>query len=57
MKAVVSLKDGYDVQPAELTEFCRERMAAYKYPRLIEIVDDLPKTTTGKIMRRMLRNA
>lgn len=57
VKAVVSLKDGYDVQPAELTEFCRERMAAYKYPRLIEIVDDLPKTTTGKIMRRMLRNA
>ena len=57
VKAVVSLKDGYDVQPAELTAFCRERMAAYKYPRLVEIVDDLPKTPTGKIMRRMLRDA
>ena len=56
VKAVVSLKEGYDVQPAELTAFCRERMAAYKYPRLVEIVADLPKTPTGKIMRRMLRD-
>lgn len=56
VKAVVSLKEGYDVQPAELTAFCRERMAAYKYPRLVEIVDDLPETPTGKIMRRMLRD-
>ncbi len=57
VKAVVSLKHGHEVQPAELTAFCRERMAAYKYPRLVQIVDDLPKTPTGKIMRRMLREA
>jgi len=57
VKAVVSLKEGHDVQPSELTAFCRERMAAYKYPRLVEIVADLPKTPTGKIMRRMLRDA
>ncbi len=56
VKAVVSLKPGHQVVPAELVAFCRERMAAYKYPRLIEIVDDLPKTPTGKIMRRVLRN-
>ena len=30
-------------------------MAAYKYPRTIEFVDDIPKTATGKIMRRVLR--
>ena len=30
-------------------------MAAYKYPRFVEIVDDLPKTTSGKIMRRLLQ--
>ena len=40
----------------ELVEFCRERMAAYKYPRTIEIVEALPKTTTGKILRRTLRD-
>jgi len=34
---------------------CRVRLAAYKVPRLFQIVDDLPKTSTGKILRRMLR--
>lgn len=34
----------------------RERMAAYKYPRSIEIMDELPKTTTGKMLRRELRS-
>ena len=34
---------------------CKERMAAYKYPRMVELVDDLPKTVTGKILRRELR--
>ena len=56
VKAVVSLKPGHTIQPAELTAFCRERMAAYKYPRLVEIVEELPKTPTGKIMRRALRS-
>jgi hypothetical protein len=32
-------------------------MAAYKYPRVVEIVDDLPKTASGKIMRRLLKTA
>ena len=40
----------------ELIAFCKERMAAYKYPRTIEFVDELPKTVTGKILRRELRN-
>ena len=39
----------------ELIAFCRERMAAYKYPRQVELVDELPKTVTGKILRRELR--
>ena len=56
VKAVVSLKSGHAVEPNELVAFCRERMAAYKYPRLVEIVADLPKTPTGKIMRRALRD-
>jgi long-chain acyl-CoA synthetase len=54
IKAVISLKAGQNVTPDEIRAFARERMAAYKYPRVVEIVDDLPKTTSGKIMRRLL---
>ena len=56
VKAVVSLKPGYAAEPAELVAFCRERMAAYKYPRMVLIMDDLPKTPTGKIKRLALRD-
>ena len=35
----------------ELIEFCKVRMAAYRYPRLVEVVDEVPKTTTGKFLR------
>jgi long-chain acyl-CoA synthetase len=55
IKAVISLKAGHAVTPDEIRAFARERMAAYKYPRVIEIMDDLPKTTSGKIMRRLLQ--
>jgi long-chain acyl-CoA synthetase len=55
VKAVVSLVAGATVSVGELTDFCRERLAAYKYPRVVEIVDDLPKTPTGKLLRRALR--
>jgi long-chain acyl-CoA synthetase len=55
VKAVVSIKAGHTLSPAELTEFCKERMAAYKYPRIVEIIDELPKTISGKILRRELR--
>jgi len=54
IKAVISLKPGQNVTPDEIRAFARERMAAYKYPRVVEIIDDLPKTTSGKIMRRLL---
>jgi long-chain acyl-CoA synthetase len=55
VKAYVSLRQGFSVEPQELIDFCRTRMAAYKYPREIEIVDAIPKTATGKILRRSLR--
>jgi long-chain acyl-CoA synthetase len=57
VKAYVSLREGFSVQPNELIEFCRAKMAAYKYPREVEIVDAIPKTATGKILRRSLRVA
>jgi long-chain acyl-CoA synthetase len=56
VKAYVSLRKGVTVQPHELVDFCRTRMAAYKYPREVEIVDVIPKTATGKILRRSLRS-
>jgi long-chain acyl-CoA synthetase len=55
VKAFVSLRDGHNANADELVAFCRERMAAYKYPRDVEIVDEIPKTASGKIMRRVLR--
>ncbi len=55
VKAFVSLKPGESVTEEALIAFCRERMAAYKYPRQIEFVEDLPKTASGKILRRQLR--
>jgi long-chain acyl-CoA synthetase len=55
VKAFVSLRDGYSVDTDALIAFCRERMAAYKYPRYLEIVDEIPKTATGKVIRRALR--
>lgn len=56
--AYVALKSGFagKVTPAELIEFCKQRMANYKYPRSIDILDELPKTTTGKFLRRELRD-
>src|SRR6185503_471432 len=57
IKAVISLKPGMLVTEHEIKAFARERMAAYKYPRFVEIIDELPKTTSGKIMRRLLQTA
>jgi long-chain acyl-CoA synthetase len=50
--AVVALKPGEQVEAAELRAFVKERVAAYKYPRKVWIVDDLPKGPTGKILKR-----
>ncbi|QMV24089.1 AMP-binding protein [Streptomyces sp. SCUT-3] len=55
VKAFVSLRPGKGAEPGELVAYCKERLAAYKYPRAVEIVEELPKTTSGKILRRELR--
>jgi long-chain acyl-CoA synthetase len=57
VQAYVSLHAGQVVTEVELIAYCRERMAAYKYPRHIEVLADLPKTVSGKILRRELRSA
>jgi long-chain acyl-CoA synthetase len=50
--AAVALKAGADCSPAELRDFVKERLAAYKYPRYVWLVDELPKGPTGKILKR-----
>ncbi len=55
VKAFVVLKEGETATPEEIIEFCRERMAAYRVPRLVEFRDDLPKSMIGKVLRRELR--
>lgn len=54
-KAFVVLGKGCNVSEGELLEHCRTRLAAYKVPRIVAFVDDLPKTASGKILRRALR--
>jgi acyl-CoA synthetase (AMP-forming)/AMP-acid ligase II len=54
-KALVVLKPDVKATEEELIDFCRTRIAHYKCPRSVEFVDTLPKTGTGKILKRDLR--
>ena len=53
--AAVALKPGLSATPEELQAFAKERVAAYKYPRRVWLVDQLPKGPTGKILRRSVK--
>jgi acetyl-CoA synthetase len=58
VRAVVVLRDGYapgDALARDLQEHVRHETAPYKYPRIVEFVDDLPKTASGKVRRAQLR--
>ena len=57
VKAFVVLKEMYteEISPSDIIAFCQERIANYKAPRIVEIVESLPKSTIGKILRRELR--
>jgi long-chain acyl-CoA synthetase len=54
--ALVVLQEGARIEPAEIREFVKQRVAPYKYPRIIKIVpDSLPKSGTGKILKKEIR--
>ena len=55
VKAFVILNSGAEESPDEIVAWCKENMAAYKYPRIIELRESLPMTATGKILKRELR--
>jgi long-chain acyl-CoA synthetase len=54
IKAFVILNEGAELTPDELVAWCKEQMAAYKYPRIVEVTSSLPMTATGKILKREL---
>jgi long-chain acyl-CoA synthetase len=59
VKAVVVPVDGAEAGPAlaqELIDYCREGIAHYKCPRTIDFADELPRTETGKMQKRKLRD-
>jgi long-chain acyl-CoA synthetase len=53
--AIVALKQGADTTAEDVIAYCKERLAAYKYPREVRIVPELPKGPTGKILKKELR--
>ena len=58
VKASIILKKGYEASQkliTELQDFVKKRAAIYKYPRIIKFVDDLPRSSSGKISRAMIR--
>jgi long-chain acyl-CoA synthetase len=56
VKAFIVLKDGETATEDEIIGFCRERLAAYKAPKMVEFRDALPTSAVGKVLRRMLRD-
>jgi long-chain acyl-CoA synthetase len=56
VKAVLSLKPNCTITIDEILTHCRDRLAAYKVPRVIDVIADLPKNPGGKILRRALRD-
>ena len=52
--AAVVLMPGRSATAQELVDFLRERIAAYKYPRVVHLVDDLPLGGSGKVLKRKL---
>jgi benzoate-CoA ligase len=58
VKAYIILREGYEGTESlveELQDWCKERLKRYQYPHLVEFVEDLPRTVTGKIQRFKLR--
>ena len=55
VKAFIVTKPGETLTEEEVIAFCKEKLAAYKVPKLVEFMEDLPKSTIGKVVRRKLR--
>jgi len=56
VKACIVLKPGKSISKEKIIEYCKENLAKYKVPKIIEFMDELPKNPTGKILKRVLRD-
>jgi long-chain acyl-CoA synthetase len=56
IKAFIVVKPGETLTEDEVKAYCKKNLAAYKVPKLIEFMDELPKSTVGKVLRRKLRD-
>jgi long-chain acyl-CoA synthetase len=54
VKVAIVLKEGETATPEEIIEFCRERLARFKVPKIVEFRESLPKSLIGKVLRRVL---
>jgi long-chain acyl-CoA synthetase len=54
IKAVIVVAPGAELSAEDVIAFCKQRLAAYKYPRIVEFMEALPKGSTGKILKREL---
>jgi acyl-CoA synthetase (AMP-forming)/AMP-acid ligase II len=54
--AVVVLKKGESATADEIMEFCRQNLASFKRPRMVEFVNELPRNPMGKVLKRVLRD-
>jgi len=54
LKAYCVVKEGQTATEKEIIDFCKQNLAKYKVPRIVEFREDLPKTMVGKILRRVL---
>jgi acyl-CoA synthetase (AMP-forming)/AMP-acid ligase II len=55
VKAVVALRPGSECSEEEIIDFCRPRLAGFERPRSVDFMETLPKTATGKVLKRALR--
>jgi len=55
VKALVILREGATISAEDILAYCKEHLAGYKRPRSVEIVDNFPRTATGKVLKRILR--
>jgi long-chain acyl-CoA synthetase len=56
VKAFIVIKEGEELTEDDVVKYCKENLAAYKVPKLIEFIDELPKSAVGKILRRKLKD-
>ena len=56
LKAIVVPEPGWEVRPQELRRFAREHLIHYKVPRVFEIRTEMPRSATGKILRKQLEH-